>query len=277
MYLQINPQDIPFQKMHGYLQSAVSPRPIALASTIDREGCVNLSPFSFFNVFSSNPPILIFSPSRKGRDGTTKHTYENVKEVKEVVINVVSFSMVEQVSLASCEFPKGVNEFEKANLTPLPSIKVQPPRVAESPVSMECRVNQVIELGTKGGAGNLVICEVLMMHVKQEVLDGDGRIDPQKVDAVARMGQDYYCRASGDSVFIVPKPNDKVGIGIDQVPAWIRTSGKLTNGELARLANVDQIPNVLASTSMKPEQKFAEAKVLLNAGKVDEAWRILLQ
>jgi flavin reductase (DIM6/NTAB) family NADH-FMN oxidoreductase RutF len=277
MHLHIDPKEIPFQKVHAYLLGAVVPRPIALASTVDVAGNVNLSPFSFFNVFSANPPVLVFSPARRGRDSTTKHTYDNVNEVAEVVINIVSYNMVEQVSLASCEFPKGVNEFVKAGLTQVPSMKVKPPRVGESPVSMECKVNQVIGLGTGGAAGNLVICEVLMMHVEEEILDKDGRIDPQKIDAVARMGQDYYCRASGESVFIVPKPNDKVGVGIDQLPGWIRTSSKLTGNELARLANVDKIPEVHASTNMNPDQKFAEAKVLLSKGLVNEAWKILLQ
>lgn len=274
MYVEIDPKATPFQQLHSYLQSAVSPRPIALASTIDAAGDVNLSPFSFFNLFSTNPPIVIFSPSRRGRDATTKNTYDNIREVPEVVINVVSFDIVEQVSLASCEYPKGVNEFVKANLTPVTSLRVKPPRVGESPISLECKVNQVIELGQGGGAGNLVICEVLLMHVKREVMDTTGRIDPHKVDAVARMGFNYYCRASGPAVFVVPKPNEKVGIGIDQLPDWIRNSS-LTGNELARLANVEKLPSHTGNEKLSREQRIAAAKELLAKGEVDEAWSVL--
>ncbi len=214
--------------MHTYLQGAVVPRPIAFASTIDKGGHVNLSPFSFFNIFSSNPPVLVFSPSRRGRDNTVKHTYENIKEVPEVVINIVSYSMVEQASLTSCEFPKGVNEFVKAGFTEVKSEFIKPPRVGESPVSFECKVNQVIDLGTAGGAGSLVVCEVLLMHIKEEVLDEQARIDPFRLDAVARMGGDYYVRANGEAVFTVPKPSQNIGIGFDQLPEKIRKSTVLT-------------------------------------------------
>lgn len=284
----IDPKETPLPKLHGYLQSAVVPRPIAFASTIDPEGNVNLSPFSFFNVFSSNPPILVFSPSRRGRDNTTKHTYENVKRVPEVVINVVNYAMVERTSLASCDFPKGVNEFVKAGFTPVASTHVKPPRVAESPVSFECRVNQVIELGAGGGAGNLVVCEVLLMHVKEEVLDEQGRIDPFKLDAVARMGQDYYCRAQGDAIFIVPKPNDKLGIGFDQLPEHIRTSSVLTGNDLGRLANIERMPDAQSVEEFKSNPlvvmalQYGEvalhklASQYLKDGKVEEAWKALL-
>ena len=222
--LTIDPKEIAVPKMHGYLLGAVAPRPIAFASTVDKDGNVNLSPFSFFNVFSANPPILVFSPARRGRDNTTKHTYENVLEVPEVVINIVNYDMVQQASLSSTEYDKGVNEFIKSGLTPVASERVKPPRVGESPVSFECKVNEVVSLGPNGGAGNLVICEVLLVHIKEEVLDEEGRIDPVKLDAVARMGGDYYCRAQGDALFTVPKPLATKGIGVDQIPAPIRNS-----------------------------------------------------
>lgn len=284
--ITIDPKSIPVPKMHSYLLGAVVPRPIALASTIDAQGRVNLSPFSFFNVFSANPPILVFSPARRGRDNTTKHTYENVKAVGEVVINIVTYAMVEQVSLASCEYPREVNEFVKAGLSPLPSEAVKPPRVAESPVQFECKVNQVIELGAGGAAGNLVICEVLRMHINPAVLDPDGRISPFKLDAVARMGADYYLRAQGENVFIVPKPNEKLGIGIDQLPERIKRSGVLTGNHLAKLANVEKIPDADGLTIGLPEVQRAKAageeamhvlaRQALDEGNVSRAWQILL-
>ncbi len=204
--MTIDPKDYTASKFVGYLQSAVVPRPIAFASTIDAQGNVNLSPFSFFNIFSISPPILIFSPSRRVRDNTTKHTLENVMEIPEVVINMVNYTIVEQASHTSIEFPKGVNEFNEAKLTPITSILVKPPRVKESPIAFECKVNQIVPLGEEGGAGNLVICEVLVMHIDDEVLDEKGSIDPFKLDAVARMGADFYCRANGESIFQVKKP-----------------------------------------------------------------------
>lgn len=271
----IDPKEIPVPKMHSYLLGAVVPRPIALASTISAAGEVNLSPFSFFNCFSANPPIVVFSPARRGRDNTTKHTYENVKEVPEVVIHVVNYAMVEQASLASCEYPRGVNEFTKAGLTEVKSEKVRPPRVGESPVALECKVNQVIELGSGGAAGNLVICEVLLMHIKNDVLDAQGRIDPCQLDAVARMGQDYYCRASGDAIFSVPKPNEKIGIGIDQLPAYLRKSKVFSANELARLANVEKIPDG-NPMHVPSERTLMQARELLRAGRTDEAWKLLV-
>lgn len=284
--ITIDPKTIPVPKMHSYLLGAVVPRPIALASTIDAQGRVNLSPFSFFNVFSANPPILIFSPARRGRDNTTKHTYENVKEVPEVVINIVTYRMVDQVSLASCEYPRDVNEFVKAGLTELPSAVVRPPRVAESPVHFECRVNQVIELGQGGAAGNLVICEVLRMHIDPAVTDPDGRINPYKLDAVARMGADYYLRAQGDNIFSVPKPNEKLGIGIDALPESLRFSTVLTGSDLAKLANVERIPEsdgvtVSLKEVQEAKQRGAEAlhklaQQALAKGDVSRAWQILL-
>lgn len=284
----INPKELSVPKLQSYLQGAVSPRPIALASTIDKDGNVNLSPFSFFNLFSMNPPILIFSPSRRVRDNSTKHTLQNVQEVPEVVINIVSYKMVEQVSLASCEFPKGTNEFMKAGFTEVASTRVKPPRVAESPVSFECKVNQVIPLGQEGGAGNLVICEVVLMHIADEVLGADGFIDPNKIDAVARMGQDYYCRASGENIFTVPKPNTKVGIGFDQIPTRIRNSNVLTGNDLGRLGNIEKLPTENEIKLFQSEKFWKDtskigvdelhrlSKKYLSEGKIEEAWKVLL-
>ncbi len=286
--LTINPREIPAPKMHSYLLSAVVPRPIAFASTVDLEGRVNLSPFSFFNCFSGNPPILVFSPSRRGRDNTVKHTFENVSAVPEVVINIVNYAMVEQTSLSSCEYPKGINEFIKAGFTEVPSSLVKPPRVGESPVAMECKVNQIIPLGSNGGAGNLVICEVLLMHIKEEVLDDQGRIDPIKLDAVARMGGDNYLRVQKENIFTVPKPNEKLGIGFDQLPDWIRKSDVLTGNDLGRLANVEHLPkqNEIDDFRTNPEVMEAArngdkameilAQRFLRMGRVVEAWKVLL-
>lgn len=284
----VDPKEIPVPKMTAYLQGAVAPRPIAFASTIDAKGNVNLSPFSFFNVFSLNPPILIFSPSRKVRDNSTKHTLQNVLEVPEVVINMVSYSMVEQMSLASCEFPKGVNEFVKSGFTQIPSARIKPPRVGESPASFECKVKQVIPLGDQGGAGNLVVCEILLAHFKEEIFDEQGRVDPQKLDAVARMGGDYYCRAYGSSVFTVPKPNEKVGVGLDQFPEHVRQSKVLTGNELGRLGNIEKLPDMEEvkqfqrgeewrnASSKGAEELHRLASQFLQSGKVAEAWKVLL-
>lgn len=260
------------------MQGVVAPRPIALASTVDEEGRVNLSPFSFFNMVSTRPPILVFSPSRRVRDNTTKHTLENIEAVREVVINIVDYGMVEQVSLASCEYPEGVNEFVKSGLTPIPSVKVKPPRVKESPASFECKVNQIISLGEEGGAGNIIVCEVLLLHLKNEILDPVTTIDPQKVDAVARMGADYYCRARGENIFVVPKPNQKLGIGFDQLPEALLKSTVLTGNDLARLANLEKIPSdQLHPVATSDASIHQQAKKLLAEGKVEEAWRLLLQ
>lgn len=237
-------------------------------------------------MFSSNPPILIFSPSRRGRDNTTKHTYQNVKDVAEVVINIVNYPMVEQVSLASNDFPKGANEFIKAGFTPVASSVVKPPRVAESPVSFECKVNQVIELGSEGAAGNLVICEVLLVHVKEEVLDEQGVISPYKLDAVARLGQDYYTRVNADNIFIVPKPNENIGIGYDQIPAYIRNNPMFTKNDLGRLGNIEKLPDneEVRKFSLKPDVQWAItsggtvdlALKLLRDGNISDAWKALL-
>ena len=287
--ITIDPKDITVPQMQGYLQSTISPRPIAFASTVDKEGNVNLSPFSFFNMFSSNPPILIFSPSRRVRDNTTKHTLQNILEVPEVVINIVNYNMVQQTSLASVEFPKGVNEFIKTGLTAVPSQRVKPPRVGESPASFECKVNQVIPLGTEGGAGNLIICEILLAHFKEEIFDASGKIDPNKVDAVARMGGDYYCRAHGDNIFTVPKPNVKQSIGYDQIPERIRNSKILSGNDLGMLGNVESLPDeesvqlfklsnpeIEAARAKDPLLVHQLAKEYLNTGRVLEAWKVLL-
>jgi flavin reductase (DIM6/NTAB) family NADH-FMN oxidoreductase RutF len=285
--ITINPKEVPVPKMHSYLLGAVTPRPIAFASTVDGAGNINLSPFSFFNCFGANPPVLIFSPARRGRDNTTKDTYENLCEVPEVVINVVNYNMVQQASLASSEYPKGVNEFKKAGFTEIASSLVKPPRVGESPVSMECKVLQIIQTGDKGGAGNLVICEVMLMHIKKEVLDAEGRIDPRKIDAVARLGADWYCRVNGDAIFKVPRPVD-TPIGVDQIPERIRNSKILTGNDLGVLANVDQLPpqsvidafksdSVVVDAMQRGEKALHQlAKQYLDQGKVLDAWKILL-
>lgn len=283
--MRFDPKDLPVPKVHALLLGAVTPRPIAFASTVDKDGNVNLSPFSFFNCFGSNPPLLIFSPARRGRDNTVKNTYENVQDVGEVVINVVSYDMVQQTNLASAEFPKGVNEFVKAGFTEVPSLKVKPPRVKESPVSMECKVLQVIRTGDQGGAGNLVICEVVMIHVKDEILDKDGRIDPFKLDAVARLGGDWYCRVQGDSIFKVPKPLDRASLGIDQIPTSIRNSKILSGNDLGMLGNVEKLPATISTTHLEEynvaraggrDEIHRLAKQYLNEGRVEDAWMVLL-
>lgn len=275
-----------------YLQHVVAPRPICFASTVDKEGKVNLSPFSFFNLFSSNPPIVVFSPSRKVRDNTVKHTLENVLEVPEVVISMVTYDMVQQVSLSSCEFPKGVNEFAKAGFTELPATLVKPPLVKESLVNMECKVVEVKPLGTEGGAGNLVICEVLRMHIDDSLLDENKKIDQRKINHVARLGGDWYCVVNEQNLFQVEKPNTQLGIGVDALPAAIRNSSLLTGNELGQLGNVHTLPTIdpafdddhlkqiIQYYSLNPEEMEKElhhyAKKLLAAGKVQEAWQILL-
>ncbi|HEY3401873.1 MAG TPA: flavin reductase family protein [Ohtaekwangia sp.] len=286
--ITIDPKEIPPAKMHAWLLGAVTPRPIAFASTIDRDGHVNLSPFSFFNCFGSNPPLLIFSPARRGRDNTTKHTFENVLEIPEVVIHIASYSMVQQMSLASTEYPKGVNEFLKAGFTQAPSAVVRPPRVAEAPIAMECKVLQVVPTGTEGGAGNLVICEILRLHVKEEVLDHEGRIDPFKLDAVARLGGDWYARVHGNAIFKVPKPLDKLGIGVDQIPEKIRLSKVLTGNDLGMLGNIEKLPDAESIKAIRQQPDVHQALMkgedaihklahqYLEEGKVEEAWKVLL-
>jgi flavin reductase (DIM6/NTAB) family NADH-FMN oxidoreductase RutF len=293
IYLQtmisITPKEISTAKLHGYLLSAVSPRPIAFASTMDKDGNVNLSPFSFFNVFSANPPILIFSPARRVRDNTTKHTLENVLKTKEVVINIVNFEMVQQMSLSSTEYPDGVNEFVKAGFTQVASDMVKPPRVGESPVQFECKVNDVIALGAKGGAGNLIIAEVVKLHIKESILDAEGKIDAVKIDTVARMGANWYNR-SKEGMFEVLKPIRTMGIGVDALPISIRNSAVLTGNDLGVLGNsektpteeevrefiklgIDKCPHI-DLTNKENTQK--QAKDMLQKGIVFDAFRLLL-
>jgi flavin reductase (DIM6/NTAB) family NADH-FMN oxidoreductase RutF len=281
----------PAEKQY-YLQHVIAPRPICFASTIDQEGKVNLTPFSFFNLFSSNPPIVIFSPARRIRDNTTKHTLENVLEVPEVVINIVTYDMVQQVSLASCEFPKGVNEFIKAGFTPEPATVIRPPMVRESKVKLECRVNEVKSLGDDPGSGNLVICQVLKMHIDDSLLDADKKIDQRKINHVARLGSDWYCVVNENNLFEVEKPNTQIGIGIDALPLSVRNSQILTGNELGQLANVYEIPavdpsfddvnlkQIIQYYSINPADMEKElhsyAKKLLAEKKVKEAWQVLL-
>jgi flavin reductase (DIM6/NTAB) family NADH-FMN oxidoreductase RutF len=290
--MTIIPGEVKTALLHQYLLGAIAPRPICFASTVDKDGNPNLSPYSFFNVFGSNPPTVVFSPSRRVRDNTIKHTLENIRETGEVVINVVSYAMVQQMSLSSCEYPKGVDEFVKAGFTKADSQIIKPYRVAESPVQMECRVEQIIETGTEGGAGNLIICRVLCMHINDAVLDAEQKIDPQKIDLVARMGGDYYCRASGQAIFEVPKPNTQLGIGLDALPASVRNSNILTGNDLGMLANVHEMPvidpsfddarlkEIVQYFAINPGEMEDElhhyAKQLLQEGKVPYAWQVLL-
>jgi flavin reductase (DIM6/NTAB) family NADH-FMN oxidoreductase RutF len=277
--MKIIPSEIATSKLHAYMLGAIAPRPIAFASTIDKDGNANLAPYSFFNAFGSNPTTLIFSPARRVRNNTIKHTLENVIENKEVVINVVNYRMVQQMSLASCEYPKGVSEFTKAGFTPIASDFIKPFRVAESPVQIECKVREVIETGAEGGAGNLIVCEIVAMHINDDILDENLRIDANKIDLVARMGGDLYCRASGNALFEVAKPNEKLGIGIDQLPATIRNSTILTGNDLGMLANVEAIPSLKIienNATLSSEQKHYLAKQFLVENKVNEAWQVLL-
>jgi len=287
--LTIDPKETPTPRLHGYLQSAVGPRPIALASTVDKDGVPNLSPFSFFNLFSTNPPILIFSPSRRVRDNTVKHTLLNAELNREVVINVVSYNMVEQTSLSSTEYAAGVNEFEKAGFTMLPSNTVAPPRVAEAPVQFECRVNQIISLGDKGGAGNLILCEVLKMHIDESILDENGVIDQYKIDLVSRLGGNWYSR-SRDGLFEVEKPLTTLGIGVDAIPEHIKQSPVFNGNDLGKLGNTQTLPTqeeiaifVEGSFEAKAllsgddeEKKLRRAKEYLDDNEVATAWKLLL-
>lgn len=291
--MTINLQDLNPVQRQQWLQHAIAPRPIAVASTVDREGNINLSPFSFFNLFSSNPPIVIFSPARRVRDNTTKHTLQNVLEVPEVVINLVDENIVHQTSLSSCEFPKETNEFEKAGFSMQPATVVTPPMILESKVKLECKVLEVKSLGTEGGAGNLVICEVLRLHVSEHILNDDHTmIDQRKFHLVARLGGDWYCRINETNLFQVEKPNIRLGIGFDALPESIRKSNILTGNHLAQLANVHEYPlvdslfedeklkNIIQYFSISPAEMTTElhkyAKELLDSGNVTEAWQVLL-
>jgi len=292
----ITPKELPLGEFHNALLTAIAPRPICFASTIDIEGNANLSPFSFFNIFGSNPTTLIFSPARRVRDNTIKHTLENAIATKEVVINVVNYNMVQQMSLASCEYPKGVDEFVKAGFTALASEKVKPFRVKESPVQFECKVREIIETGNEGGAGNLIICEIILMHIDDSVLNLDGKIDQHKMDLVGRLGSDWYVRANADSLFEVPKPNRNLGMGVDNLPENIRLSTILTGNDLGMLANEQYIPDNdsveiykrMNKEVMEIHHRFADdaiklqtelhrlAQYLLSENKVSDAWKVLL-
>jgi flavin reductase (DIM6/NTAB) family NADH-FMN oxidoreductase RutF len=274
--LTLDTDQLSTQEIQQYLQYAIAPRPICFASTIDLEGNVNLSPFSFFNLFSMNPPICIFSPSRRVRDNTTKHTLENIKVVPECVINIVNYNMVQQMSLSSCDYPKGTNEFTKAGFTELASELVKPPRVAEAPIQLECIVQEVITLGDNAGAGNLVLALIKKIHIKEEVLDANKNIDQIKLDLVARLGGDWYARITEENLFKVEKPNTKLGIGFDQLPVGIIASELLSNNEKGQLANynilpesnVQQISNFSGPTILKIKLALANQETAL-------AWEII--
>ncbi|RFZ95152.1 flavin reductase family protein [Mucilaginibacter conchicola] len=294
--LTLETKDLTPLQIQSYLNHAVAPRPICLASTVDKDGNVNLSPFSFFNLFSVNPPVCVFSASRRVRDNTTKHTLENIKEVPECVINIVSYDMVQQVSLSSVEYPAGVNEFVKAGLTEQPSQLVKPPRVAESPVQLECVVKDIIALGDGPGAGNLIIAEVKVIHIKEEILNDAGTtIDQTKTDLVARLGADWYCRVNAGNLFEVAKPVRTIGIGVDSIPSSIRNSRVLTGNNLGQLGNVEALPDdeaideytqrdeikeifdaTIGDSQTREVQLHLHAKALLEDGRVAEAWMVLL-
>lgn len=292
--LTLDPKELPTPKLHGYLLGAIGPRPIAFASTVDEDGINNLSPFSFFNVFSAAPPILIFSPARNGRTNTTKDTYNNVKKVPEVVINIVNYDILHQMSLASSPYAPGVDEFVKAGLTAVPSETVKPMRVLEAPVQLECKVLEVKELGDQGGAGNLVICEVTKIHIHEEILNEEGMIDQKKINLVARMGGNWYCHANEHSMFEVKKPVTTIGIGFDQLPEDVRASKTLTGNDLAQLAGVTELPNetdvneykllelsdLFVSLEDEPakleEALHARAKELIANNDIEGAWMTLL-
>ena len=292
MFKSILLNDVDPLVAQNFLQHSIAPRPICFASTIDLKGNVNLSPFSFFNLFSTNPAVIVFSPSRRVRDNTTKHTLQNILEVPEVVVNIVSYDMIQRTSLASCEYPKGIDEFIKTGFTKEPSQIIKPPRVKESPVQMECKVLEVKTLGTGGGAGNLVIAEVLMLHINENILNEDGNIDQKKLDLMARLGGNWYTRANASTIFEVEKPNMQLGIGVDALPENIRNSKILTGNNLGQLANIhepalvdpafedEKLKNIILYYSCDPEEMERElhfyAKELLEAGKVKEAWQVLL-
>ncbi|WP_029288830.1 flavin reductase family protein [Pedobacter sp. R20-19] len=293
--LTLKTEDLSAVQLQDYLQYAIAPRPICFASTIDHDGNINLSPFSFFNMFSTKPPICVFSPARRVRDNTTKHTLENVLQVKECVINIVNYDMVQQMSLTSTEYAKGINEFEKAGFTMLKSDLVKPPRVAEAPVQFECVVNQVIPLGDQHGAGNLILAEIKLIHINENILNGDGKIDQHKIDLVARLGGDWYCRVTEDNLFKVAKPLAKLGIGVDALPKSVRLSKVLTGNDLGMLGNVEHLPgdDDVDLIALKPEVKevldatigdatnrerelHELAKSLLKQGNIEFALKVVL-
>ncbi|GAL74155.1 nitrilotriacetate monooxygenase component B [Nonlabens ulvanivorans] len=282
--MKLDPKDTKTAHLHSVMLGAVQPRPIAFASTIDENGNVNLSPYSFFNVFSANPPIMIFSPARRVRDNSIKHTLINARATGEVVINIVNYDIVQQMSLSSTEYGADVDEFVKSGLTAVASDMIAPPRVAESPVQFECKVKEIVELGQEGGAGNLIICEVVMVHVNDEVLDEDGKIDQVKIDTVARMGGNWYCR-SKDAMFEVPKPLATLGVGVDALPDHARNSIILTGNDLGKLGNIEAIPDresVIAYAKAEKlsildnKEKHIRAQELILEGNIIDAWKIIL-
>lgn len=275
--LTLETKNIPTPQLQQYLQAAIAPRPICFASTIDLQGRVNLSPFSFFNLFSTNPPVCVFSPSRRVRDNSTKHTLENLREVPECVINIVNYDMVQQMSLSSCDYPKDTNEFIKAGFTELPSSLVRPPRVAESPIQLECTVRDIISLGDQPGAGNLVIAEIKIIHIGEQVLNESNKIDPVKLDLVARLGDDWYTRVTREVLFQVEKPNTKLGIGFDQLPESIRNHPGLSANEKAQLANVAELPETISKEKL-PELTTAliqSVKAALQKNDTSGAWNLI--
>lgn len=293
--LTINVSELSPAQLQNYMQYAIAPRPICFASTVDAAGNINLSPFSFFNMFSTNPPVCVFSPARRVRDNTTKHTLENILEVRECVINIVNYDMVQQMSLSSTEYAKGVNEFEKAGFTMQASQLVQPPRVMEAPVQMECLVTQVISLGDQAGAGNLIVAEVKLMHINEEILDESGKIDQEKIDLVARLGGDWYCRVTPDNLFKVAKPLTTLGIGVDALPHDVRNSRELSGNDLGMLGNVEQLPTpeeiddmrsdaavkevldaTIGDASTRMRELHGLAKEFLRQGRVSDALKIVL-
>lgn len=293
--LTLKTEDLSAVQLQDYLQYAIAPRPICFASTIDHDGNINLSPFSFFNMFSTKPPICVFSPARRVRDNTTKHTLENVLQVKECVINIVNYDMVQQMSLASTEYAKGVNEFEKAGFTMLKSNLVKPPRVAEAPVQFECVVNQVIPLGNQHGAGNLILAEIKLIHINEDILNSEGKIDQQKIDLVARLGGDWYCRVTKENLFKVAKPLAKLGIGVDALPKSVRLSKVLTGNDLGMLGNVEHLPTdeeidlialnpqvkevldaTIGDTTNRERELHELAKYLLKQGNIEFALKVIL-
>jgi len=278
MKRRIDPKETATRDMHQFLLGSVSPRPIAFVSTVDKDGNHNLAPYSFFNAFSSNPPLLVFSSNRRVRDNTTKDTLANVMATKEAVINVVSHDIVKNMTLTSVEFPSGVSEFSKAGLTPVDSEMVTPPRVKESPVNMECKVKDIITLGTEGGAGHLIICEVVMMHINEDVIDNNNRIDPHKIDLMGRMGRAYYVRASGENVYPIVQTVTPVVIGYDALPDKVKQSEILSAADIATLASVNELPTQEAIDAMTLDGDAALiAKDFISEGQKEKALALLLK
>ena len=275
--ITINPKEIATKDLHEFMLSSIAPRPIAFASTVNKEGQANLAPYSFFNCFSSNPPILVFSSNRRVRDNSTKDTLSNIEATREVVINVVSYNFVRQMALASIEYPSNISEFEKAGFTPIASETVKPFRVAESPAQYECKVKDIIPLGTEGGAGNLFICEVQLLHIHKAVLNQQGKIDVNKIDLCGRMGANNYVRASGNAVFELNQPVNKLGIGFDRLPSTIRFSKILTGNDLAQLAAIEQLPDTFFNATFSSEENIhIEAKTLIAQNDIEGAWKVLI-